>query len=170
MTSGRSRVLVAGGFSLDRPVFTAAGVLIGLAVLWTIGRARRLTVETAAPAGSGAGYLSGLRVLLRNTNLMILALVSGIRSFTQHGLQAFLPLYLVNDLKIPTVLVGFYLVNVGVVLLSVSIGGDASTGRDLLEHSAVVVGADDVQRDPTVFPDQPAAGGRPMGGGPGLAV
>jgi MFS family permease len=40
---------------------------------------------------------------------MILALVSGIRSFTQHGLQSFLPLFLVNDLQVPAVLVGIYL-------------------------------------------------------------
>ena len=37
-------------------------------------------------------------------------------------------------------LVGFYLVNVGFVLLSVSIGGDASTGRDLLQQLSVRIG------------------------------
>src|SRR5437870_13666264 len=76
--------------------------------LQTVIRARR-RVEPAANAPPAAGYLTGLRTLLRNTNLMILALVSGIRSFTQQGLQSFLPLYLVNDLKISAVLVGFYI-------------------------------------------------------------
>ena len=37
-------------------------------------------------------------------------------------------------------LVGFYLVNVGVVLLSVSVGGDASTGSDLLQILSVKIG------------------------------
>ena len=37
-------------------------------------------------------------------------------------------------------LVGFYLVNVGLVLLSVSIGGDARTGSDLLQQLSVKLG------------------------------
>jgi cytochrome c biogenesis protein CcdA len=37
-------------------------------------------------------------------------------------------------------LVGFYLVNVGLVLLSASIGGDARTGSDLLQQLSVKVG------------------------------
>ncbi len=88
-------------------VTAAAGVLIGLIALWMVTRARH-EVQIAGTQAEG-GYLAGLRTLLRNTNLMILALVSGIRSFTQQGLQSFLPLYLVNDLKVPAVLVGFYL-------------------------------------------------------------
>lgn len=87
----------------------AAGVLVGVIVLRVTAGARRLRVEPDIRAPSPAGYLAGLRMLLRNANLMMLALVSGIRSFTQQGLQSFLPLYLVNDLRIPAVLVGFYL-------------------------------------------------------------
>src|SRR5438046_1493843 len=86
----------------------AAGVVLGVIALQTVIRVRR-RVEPAANAPPAAGYLTGLRTLLRNTNLMILALVSGIRSFTQKGLQSFLPLYLVNDLKISAVVVGFYI-------------------------------------------------------------
>ena len=86
----------------------AVGVVLGAIALQTVIRVRR-RVEPAANAPPAAGYLTGLRTLLRNTNLMILALVSGIRSFTQQGLQSFLPLYLVNDLKISAVLVGFYI-------------------------------------------------------------
>jgi len=86
----------------------AIGVVLGVIALQMVIRVRRRVgppVKTPAPAG----YLAGLRTLLRNTNLMILALVSGIRSFTQQGLQSFLPLYLVNDLKISAAMVGFYI-------------------------------------------------------------
>ncbi len=90
------------------PVTAAGGILVGAIALQAVMRARR-TVEAAAATRPRGGYLAGLRTLVRNANLMILALVSGIRSFTQQGLQSFLPLYLVNDLKVPAVLVGFYL-------------------------------------------------------------
>lgn len=90
-------------------VTVAAGLFLGLFTLRMIVHARRLYNEPAAGTSSAAGYISGLRILLRNTNLVLLALVSGIRSFTQQGLQSFLPLYLVNELKVPAVLVGVYL-------------------------------------------------------------
>src|SRR5207247_9592020 len=103
------RPLLSGvrlGYPTWRQVMSAtvaAGVVLGVIALQTVIRVRR-RVEPAANAPPAAGYLTGLRTLLRNTNLMILALVSGIRSFTQQGLQSFLPLYLVNDLKISAVL------------------------------------------------------------------
>lgn len=90
-------------------VTVAGSVLVGVVVLRTIGRARPRAIEPATRPSSAPGYLAGVRLLVRNTNLLILALVSGIRSFTQQGLQSFLPLYLVNDLRVPAVLVGFYL-------------------------------------------------------------
>jgi len=87
----------------------AIGVLFGILVLRVIAHARRRAPQGATRTLSPSGYLSGLRALTRNTNLMILAVVSGIRSFTQQGLQSFLPLYLVNELKHPAVVVGAYL-------------------------------------------------------------
>lgn len=89
-------------------VSVAGGLLLGVVLLRLITRARRRHVESVPRPPSTAGYLAGLRILLNNTNLLILALVSGIRSFTQQGLMSFLPLYLVNDLKVPAVLVGTY--------------------------------------------------------------
>jgi FSR family fosmidomycin resistance protein-like MFS transporter len=89
-------------------VTVAVGVLVGVIVLRTIALVRRQYVEVAVSPVEGAGYLAGLRMLARNTNLLILALVSGIRSFTQQGLISFLPLYLVNDLKVQAVVVGVY--------------------------------------------------------------
>ena len=87
----------------------AIGVLFGILVLRVIAHARLRAPQAATRTLSPSGYLSGLRALTRNTNLMILAVVSGIRSFTQQGLQSFLPLYLVNELKHPAVVVGAYL-------------------------------------------------------------
>jgi MFS family permease len=86
----------------------AGGVALGVLVLRTVVGVRR-TIGPAPAATPRAAYLSGLRMLARNTNLLALALVSGIRSFTQHGLQTFLPLYLVDDLRIPAALLGLYL-------------------------------------------------------------
>ncbi len=90
-------------------VTVATGVLVGVIVLRATAGARRLRGAPAMGRPLSAGYLAGLRTLLRNSNLMMLAVVSGIRAFTQQGLQSFLPLYLINDLKIPAVLVGVYL-------------------------------------------------------------
>jgi len=87
----------------------AIGLLFGILVLRVIAHARLRAPQAATRTLSPSGYLSGLRALTRNTNLMILAVVSGIRSFTQQGLQSFLPLYLVHELKHPAVVVGAYL-------------------------------------------------------------
>jgi MFS family permease len=87
----------------------AVGALIGLLVLRVIARARAQAGSPQTPARAAAGYLGGLRALIGNTNLLILTAISGVRSFTQQGLQNFLPLYLVHDLGQPAVLVGTYL-------------------------------------------------------------
>lgn len=89
-------------------VTVAGGVILGLLVLRIVAGARKAAGAVAGPASRRA-FLSGLGVLARNTNLLALALVSGIRSFTQNGLMSFLPLYLVNDLKVPAALLGLYL-------------------------------------------------------------
>jgi FSR family fosmidomycin resistance protein-like MFS transporter len=86
-----------------------AGVLIAVFMLRVIARVRRRTVEPVARKAPAGDYLAGLRLLMRNTNLMLLALVSGIRSFSQQGLHTFLPLYLINQLRISAVVVGVYL-------------------------------------------------------------
>jgi FSR family fosmidomycin resistance protein-like MFS transporter len=86
-----------------------AGALIAVFMLRVIVHTRRRTVEPAGGKAPAGGYLAGLRLLTRNTNLMLLALVSGIRSFSQQGLHTFLPLYLINQLRISAVLVGVYL-------------------------------------------------------------
>ncbi len=53
--------------------------------------------------------LRGLGLTLRNPALLVLALVSGVRSLTQNGLNTFLPLYLVYSLHLPAPLLGLYM-------------------------------------------------------------
>ncbi len=87
----------------------AVGLVFMLIIVRMVAHARSQRREEAPRTLSVAEYLEGLRILLRNVNLLILALVSGVRSMTQQGLTMFLPLYLVNDLKVPTALLGLYL-------------------------------------------------------------
>lgn len=87
----------------------AAGALLAVFMLRVIAHTRHRTAAPAPSYAAAGGYLAGLRLLLRNVNLLLLALVSGIRSFSQQGLLMFLPLYLVNQLRIPAVVAGFYL-------------------------------------------------------------
>lgn len=107
----------------------AAGLLLSL-LTWT----GVLGVHVAASAGLAAMLLlalraraaepsdpkrwepgrraTSLRVLgatLRNPSLVVLALVSGVRSLTQNGLNTFLPLYLVYTLRLPAPLLGLYM-------------------------------------------------------------
>ncbi len=86
-----------------------AGLVVTLVIVRMVAHARAERREHAPRSLSVGEYLEGLRILLRNVNLLILALVSGVRSMTQHGLHTFLPLYLVNELKVPTALLGVYL-------------------------------------------------------------
>jgi MFS family permease len=90
-------------------VSIVAGALIAVFMLRVIAHVRRRTADSAARRAPAGGYLAGLRLLVRNANLMVLALVSGIRSFSQQGLQSFLPLYLINQLKFSPGAVGVYL-------------------------------------------------------------
>ncbi|HXF83630.1 MAG TPA: MFS transporter, partial [bacterium] len=90
------------------PLTVAGGAVLGALALLVVRSARRQAAAAPRPRSRGQ-YLAGVRQLARNTHLLLLALVSGIRSLTQHGLQTFLPLFLVNDLRVPTVALGLYL-------------------------------------------------------------
>jgi MFS family permease len=91
----------------------AANVALGLVVVFVIVRLlahlHRQRTEVSTRGRSVKEYMDGLRALVRNANLLMLALVSGIRSLTQNGLSTFLPLYLVYELRLPGALVGLYL-------------------------------------------------------------
>lgn len=107
---------LAAGFLLGyltwRQVLTlnvAIGLILMLIILRAVSHANRARQQQVSRGISIREYIDGLRVLFRNVNLMILALVSGVRSLTQQGLTIFLPLYLVNELHLPTALLGIYL-------------------------------------------------------------
>ncbi|MBT3534182.1 MAG: MFS transporter, partial [Rhodospirillaceae bacterium] len=58
---------------------------------------------------SMAAYWRGLRALLRDRAVLSLCLVAALRTMTQAGLLAFLPLYLANDLGAGPVMLGLAL-------------------------------------------------------------
>ncbi len=74
---------------------------------------RQSSAERAAQGKSEgmslAAYFSGLRKLLRDRAVLSLCLVAALRTMTQAGLLAFLPLYLANDLGAGPVMLGLAL-------------------------------------------------------------
>ncbi len=87
----------------------AAGLLLTLVIMRMMAHVHR---QRSAPSPRAVGvqdYTRGLRVLVRNGRLLILAMVSGVRAMTQLGLSTFLPLYLSYELHVPAALLGLYL-------------------------------------------------------------
>lgn len=54
-------------------------------------------------------YLTGMKKLAQNPNILLLVLVAGMRSMTQQGLHTFLPIYLTHHLGLSSALAGLYL-------------------------------------------------------------
>jgi len=89
-------------------VIVAAGLLLTVVIMRMMSHVHaRRRVSVRAPAVKD--YVRGVQVLLRNTRLLILAVVSGVRATTQLGLSTFLPLYLSNELHVRPALMGLYL-------------------------------------------------------------
>ncbi len=87
----------------------AAGLLLTVVIMRMMAHVHR---QHSAPSPRALGvpdYTKGLRVLVRNGRLLILAMVSGVRAMTQLGLSTFLPLYLSYELHVPAALLGLYL-------------------------------------------------------------
>lgn len=68
--------------------------------LHTGGRAARLTVR---------GYLDGAAGLIRDPNMLKIAVLGGARAMTQAGLQTFLPIYLASVAGLSAALIGTYM-------------------------------------------------------------
>ncbi len=85
------------------------GVVIAAVLARMLSHMRQQPGDITSRAPSVRNYTEGILALARNSNLLVLALVSGIRSMTQTGLSTFLPLYLVYELKLPASVVGLYL-------------------------------------------------------------
>lgn len=88
---------------------SALPVLV-VAVLLALGLGRAPAAGSRPRGGSGkmAGgdYLSGLKKVIRNRNVLGLCLMSAFRSMTQNGLLVFLPLYLANEMKVSPLVMG----------------------------------------------------------------
>jgi MFS family permease len=70
----------------------------------------KATVRSEKPTGvSFSHYLSGIKSMARNSQLVLLVCVAGMRSMTQSGLHTFLPLYLTHEAGLSSAMVGLYL-------------------------------------------------------------
>ena len=108
-------------------VIVAVGLLLTLIIMRMMIHVHRQRGAPSPRTLALTDYAKGLRVLLRNGRLMILAMVSGVRAMTQLGLSTFLPLYLLNELHVPAALMGLYLAVVqGSGLVATPIAGALS--------------------------------------------
>lgn len=87
----------------------AAALLLSVIIMRTMAHASRRLTAGSPPAPAARNYMNGVKALIRNGRLMILAGVSGVRAMTQLGLSTFLPLYMARDLHLAPALMGVYL-------------------------------------------------------------
>jgi MFS family permease len=90
-------------------IIVAAGLLLTLVIVRMMNHVHRPLSPPSTHIPALGDYVKGLRVLVRNGRLLILAMVSGVRAMTQLGLSTFLPLYLSYELRVPAALLGLYL-------------------------------------------------------------
>jgi MFS transporter, FSR family, fosmidomycin resistance protein len=105
----------------------AAGLLLTLVITRMMSHAQRRHGRPVVRAVPMKEYLRGLTLLARNSRLLVLAMISGVRSMTQLGLSTFLPLYLLNVQHLPAALIGVYLAVVqGSGMIATPIAGTLS--------------------------------------------
>lgn len=102
------------------------GVLMAI-VFWRMMR----SVPLRGPNKDGRldvrGYARAAPALLRNTNMLVIALLGGARATTQQGLSTFLPIYLTGVAALSPALVGTYLAVVqGAGIVSGPLSGSLS--------------------------------------------
>jgi MFS family permease len=85
------------------------GIVIAL-ILWRFlfGKPEMMGSERRGGV-SLSHYLSGIKSMARNLNLLLLVCVAGMRSMTQSGLHTFLPIYLTHHLGLSSAMVGLYI-------------------------------------------------------------
>ena len=104
-----------------------AGFLLIVVILRTMARTHGRSAAPPVRPPDWRDYVKGLRVLIRNSRLLVLTLVSGVRATTQIGLSTFLPLYLANELHLRPALLGLYLAVVqGSGMIATPIAGTLS--------------------------------------------
>src|SRR5438067_3270225 len=84
----------------------APGLVVALLMFAFLGTIRLGARKTHAEGQSLAEYMRGLRQLLRNRALVLLAVGSSFRTMTQTALLTFLPVYLARDMGYAPALVG----------------------------------------------------------------
>lgn len=85
------------------------GIVIAL-ILWRFLFGKPEMMGSEGRGGvSLSHYLSGIKGMARNLNLLLLVCVAGMRSMTQSGLHTFLPIYLTHDLGLSSAMVGLYI-------------------------------------------------------------
>jgi len=105
----------------------AAGLLLTVVITRMMSHAHRRHGRPAVRAVAVKDYMAGLALLVRNSRLLVLAMISGVRSMTQLGLSTFLPLYLLNVQHLPAALIGVYLAVVqGSGMIATPIAGTLS--------------------------------------------
>ena len=83
-------------------------VVIAL-VLWKFLFGKLETRAQAKKPLSVGAYLSGMKKMAQNPNILLLVVAAGMRSMTQQGLHTFLPIYLTHNLGLSSALAGLYL-------------------------------------------------------------
>jgi MFS family permease len=84
------------------------GIVIAF-VLWKF-LFGKLESRAESKKGLSSGeYFAGMKRMAQNPSILLLVLVAGMRSMTQQGLHAFLPIYLTHDLGLSSAVAGLYL-------------------------------------------------------------
>lgn len=94
-----------------RPVLFL-NVLPGLLIVGVLWKFLFSSPDIRSPSGGGLSvehYWRGIKAMARNSRLLLLVCVAGMRSMTQSGLHTFLPIYLTHEAGLSSALVGFYL-------------------------------------------------------------
>lgn len=119
-------------------LLNAAPVLLAAALIFALlhrSHARRPVPHVST--GGVRAYLSGMGRLLKRRSIWLLALLAGFRTMAQAGLVAFLPLYLVHDMKVGPFWMGF-------AMAMLQVGGMIAT-------PAAGLWSDRIGRRPVVF-------------------
>jgi MFS family permease len=103
-------------------------IIVAAIVAWLAWRERNNAKRgVAKPASDGlaiADYLKEVGKALKDRAVLTLALMAGLRTMTQNGLMAFLPLYLIDDLQVGVVFAGLILSTMqGLGMASAPLGG-----------------------------------------------
>ena len=84
----------------------APGLLVAVLMFALLGTIRLGERKVPAEGQTAGQYLQGLRELLRNRSLVLLSVSSAFRTMTQQALLTFLPIYLAQEMRYPSAVVG----------------------------------------------------------------